>query len=219
MSSDETRTHRRWMSILSDLIAPQAGKRRGRVVKSTGDGVLVEFPSALDAIEWAQEVQRRVAPIQVEQDGLPATITLRIAVHLGDLMTTSFDVFGDGVNVAARLQEHGVPGGIIMSEAVHDLVRGTIGSIARDLGFLQLKNLEKSVRAYSLDPETADLHIPLRPRHISVRGSSKTSSYHLLGCASFWLFQGHQRSAIAVRALICARSARYWASGMSCLER
>jgi len=164
MSSDETRTHRRWMSILSDLIAPQAGKRRGRVVKSTGDGVLVEFPSALDAIEWAQEVQRRVAPIQVEQDGLPATITLRIAVHLGDLMTTSFDVFGDGVNVAARLQEHGVPGGIIMSEAVHDLVRGTIGSIARDLGFLQLKNLEKSVRAYSLDPETADLHIPLRPR-------------------------------------------------------
>jgi class 3 adenylate cyclase/TolB-like protein len=164
MSRDETRTHRRWMSILNDLITPQAKRRRGRVVKSTGDGVLVEFPSALDAVEWAQEVQRRVAPLQLEDDGAPATITMRIAVHIGDLMTTSFDVYGDGVNVAARLQEHGVPGGIIMSEAVHDLVRGTIGSFARDLGYLQLKNLEKSVRAYSLDPETSAISIPVRAR-------------------------------------------------------
>jgi adenylate cyclase len=164
MSSDEARTHRRWMTILNDVIRPQAEKRRGTVVKSTGDGVLVEFPSALDAVEWAREVQRQVIPIQAEHDGPPATITLRVAVHLGDVMTTDFDVFGDGVNVAARLQEHGVPGGVIMSEAVYDLVRGTVGSIARDLGFVQLKNLEKPVRAYVLDPETPDVHIPVRPR-------------------------------------------------------
>jgi adenylate cyclase len=119
----------------------------------TGDGVLVEFPSAHDAVEWARQVQRQVMPKQVEHDHENATITLRVAVHLGDVMTTGFDVFGDGVNVAARLQQHGVPGGVILSEAVYDLVRGTIGPGARDLGFLQLKNLEKPIRAYSLDPE------------------------------------------------------------------
>jgi hypothetical protein len=69
------------------------------------------------------------------------------------LITTEFDVFGDGVNVAARLQEHSVPGGVILSEAVYDLVRGTIGPSARDLGFLRLKNFEKPIRAYTLDPE------------------------------------------------------------------
>jgi adenylate cyclase len=79
-----------------------------------------------------------------------------VAVHLGDIIKTEFDVFGDGVNVAARLQQHGVPGGVILSEAVYDLVRGSIGRDARDLGFLHLKNLEKPVRAYSLDPEMDD---------------------------------------------------------------
>jgi class 3 adenylate cyclase len=153
MANDETRTHRRWMRILSEVISPQAEKFHGTLVKSTGDGVLVEFPSAHDAVEWARQVQRQVMPKQVEHDHESATITLRVAVHLGDVMTTGFDVFGDGVNVAARLQQHGVPGGVILSEAVYDLVRGTIGPGARDLGFLQLKNLEKPIRAYSLDPE------------------------------------------------------------------
>src|SRR5580658_7684798 len=114
------------MTILSEVISPQAEKCRGTLVKSTGDGVLAEFPSAHDAVEWAREVQRQVIPKQVEHDGAAATITLRVAVHLGDLMTTEFDVFGDGVNVTARLQEHSVPGGVILSEAVYDLVRGTV---------------------------------------------------------------------------------------------
>jgi class 3 adenylate cyclase len=168
MASDETRTHRRWMTMLSEVISPQAEKYRGTLVKSTGDGVLVEFPSAHDAVEWAREVQRQVISKQVEHDGAAATITLRAAVHLGDVITTEFDVFGDGVNVAARLQEYSVPGGVILSEAVYDLVRGTIGPGARDLGYLRLKNFEKPIRAYSLDPEA---HKPEAGLHDTIRNA------------------------------------------------
>jgi adenylate cyclase len=94
-----------------------------------------------------------IVPTQVNRNGAPPSIFLRIAVHLGDIITTDFDVFGDGVNVAARLQEHAPPGGVILSEAVHDLVRGTFGSQLRDLGYLQLKNLDKPVRAYAFDAD------------------------------------------------------------------
>jgi class 3 adenylate cyclase len=178
MESDERRTHQRWMAILSEVIYPRAQKRRGIVVKSTGDGVLVEFPSALDAVEWACEVQRQVRPKQIEHCGTPSTITLRIALHLGDVIPTGFDVFGHGVNVAARLQERCIPGGIILSEAVHDLVRGTIGQNARDLGLLRLKNLEKPIRAYSLDPETGGL-----ARRKRCRGAAPTSPQTLRALA------------------------------------
>ena len=123
-------------------------------MKSTGDGVLVEFPSAHDAVDWARQVQRQVITTQVEHDNESATITLRVAVHLGDVITTEFDVFGDGVNVAARLQQHSVPGGVILSEAFYNLVPGPFER-HRDLGFLQLRNFEKPIRAYSLDPEAS----------------------------------------------------------------
>jgi len=150
MAEDEARTHRRWMALLGDVIRPGAQRHRGRVVKSTGDGVLAEFPSAFDAVEWAREVQQAVHRAAVTDDAGLRPIALRIAIHIGDVMTTPDDIYGDGVNVAARLQEHGEPGGIILSEAAHDLVRGMIGSQARDLGFLRLKNFEKPVRAYAL---------------------------------------------------------------------
>jgi TolB-like protein/class 3 adenylate cyclase len=165
MSTDEERTHRRWMKILNDLVQPAASQRRGRVVKTTGDGALVEFRSALDAVEWAREVQQRVVPIQTQDDDTPPTIAFRIAVHIGDIITTELDVFGDGVNVAARLQEHSPIGGIVMSEAVYDLVRGRMKSTPNDLGPLELKNVEKPVRAYSVGPIGEPVLIPTH-RHV-----------------------------------------------------
>ena len=134
MASDETRTHQRWMTILNDVILPQAAQHRGTIVKSTGDGVLVEFPSVHDAVEWARNVQRLVVPTQIQTDryGTAPSITLRISVHFADIITTEFDVFGDGVNLAARLQEHAPAGGIVVSEAVHNLVRGSVGTARRD---------------------------------------------------------------------------------------
>jgi adenylate cyclase len=150
------------MAILDSVIRPHTARRRGTIVKSTGDGVLVEFPSALDAVEWALAVQEAVPASSTENDRQVASISLRISVHLGDIITTDFDVFGDGVNVAARLQEFAPAGGIILSEAVHDLVRGSLRSKPRDLGMLQLKNFDEPVRAYAIDPDVPRPETTLR---------------------------------------------------------
>jgi len=158
MARDETRTHQRWMVILDEIIRPQAELHRGKIVKSTGDGVLAEFPSAFDAVQWGLDVQR-AQQVSRASDPLPS-IALRIAVHIGDIITTEFDVFGDGVNLAARLQEHAPAGGIVLSEAVHDLVRGSLGAETRDLGSLDLKNFEKSVRAFALDVADQRVAVP-----------------------------------------------------------
>jgi len=162
MANEETITHRSWMAVLDEVIRPQTAQHGGTIVKSTGDGILAEFPSALDAVEWAREVQRLTTG--ASRTRRPSSIVLRIAVHLGDIITTGFDVFGDSVNVAARLQEYAPPGGIILSEAVYDGVRGSIGGEARDLGFLDLKNLAKPIRAYALDPQANDIVVPMRSR-------------------------------------------------------
>ena len=158
MGRDETRTHQRWMTILNGILHPEAVGHRGRIVKSTGDGVLAEFPSAFDAVQWALDVQR-AAQVQDADDPLPP-IALRIALHVGDIITTDFDVFGDGVNVTARLQEHAPAGGIVVSEAVHNLVRGSVGAVMRDLGPLNLKNFEQPVRAFALDVANHQIVVP-----------------------------------------------------------
>src|ERR1043165_9194119 len=88
MARDETRTHQRWMAILDEVIRPQAIRHRGKIVKSTGDGVLAEFPSAFDAVEWAIEVQQALRNHGTE-DPLPP-LSLRMAVHIGDIITTEF---------------------------------------------------------------------------------------------------------------------------------
>ncbi|MEA2872447.1 MAG: adenylate cyclase [Hyphomicrobiales bacterium] len=173
MARDETRTHQRWMAILDNIIRPQTERHRGKVVKSTGDGILAEFPSAFDAVEWAGDVQRAVLALG-SNDAMPS-IALRIAVHVGDIITTEFDVFGDGVNLAARLQEHSPVGGIVFSEAVYDLVRGSLGTEARDLGALELKNFPKPVRAYALDPANQEIAVPAHPR-----GAAKLPSIAVL---------------------------------------
>jgi adenylate cyclase len=109
MASDETGTHQRWMRLLDEVLRPQALRHRGKIVKSTGDGVLAEFPSALDAVEWSTDVQRSATPSFGVSEPLDETnsprIAFRIAVHIGDVVSTDDDIYGDGINVAARLQE------------------------------------------------------------------------------------------------------------------
>jgi adenylate cyclase len=162
MASDESLTHLRWMKILNEVIRPSTTQYRGRLVKLTGDGVLAEFSSALDAVEWAQDIQRTVPSVQVESGAPPPSIALRIAINLGDIIATEFDIFGDGVNVAARLQEHAEPGGVLLSESVYDVVRGTVGQLTRDLGYLKLKNLEKPVHVYALTVDAPIVVVPGR---------------------------------------------------------
>jgi adenylate cyclase len=164
MANDENHTHIRWMKVLNDVIRPRISQYHGRLVKLTGDGVLAEFPSALDAVEWAQDIQRLVPSVQIEKSGPPPSIALRIAINLGDIIVTESDIYGDGVNVAARLQEHAEPGGVLLSESVYDVVRGTVGRLTRELGYFQLKNLEKPVRAYAVSVDAPTIAVPTR-RH------------------------------------------------------
>lgn len=168
MAEDESRTYASWMKILAEIIRPISDQRRGRIVKSTGDGVLAEFRSALDAVDWARDVQKSLREAG-SSNNLQSQYTLaRIAVHIGHVVISEGDIYGNVVNVTARLQEHAAPGGIVMSEAVHGLVHGGLGLTARDLGWLQLKNLAKPERAFALDPEAGvDLEPQgfLRPSH------------------------------------------------------
>lgn len=154
VAQDSAGTHRRWMTILQEIIRPVTHRHRGRVIKTTGDGMLGEFQSAFDAVEWARETQRLLREEAANHDGCTPPISVRIGVHLGDVLTTDGDIYGDGVNITVRLQEHAEPGGVVISGVVHNLVRGDLQLPARDLGMLQLKNIGEPIHAYAI----ADLH-------------------------------------------------------------
>jgi adenylate cyclase len=166
MTRDEPGTHNRWMRMLAEIVRPAVARHRGRVVKSTGDGVLTEFQSAADAVLWAQQVQRAVRA-QGSRDAEGRPLALRISVHLGDVIESEDDIYGDGVNVAARLQEYAPAGGVVLSSAVYDLVRAHLDVQTRDLGQLALKNFDRPVSAFALDIETeAPCAPPPAPRRI-----------------------------------------------------
>lgn len=161
MAQDETRTHQQWMMVLAEIIRPLAAQREGTIIKLLGDGLLAEFPSALAAVEWARAVQAAISSSQ--RDGRPVPLVLRIAVHLGDVIDADNDIYGDGVNIAARLQEHAPPGGLILSETVHELVRGSLDVQVRELGLLELRNTGRSIRAFVVEPAEPAISLPFRP--------------------------------------------------------
>ena len=147
-SADEEGTLARLRVLQSDLIDPTISGHHGRTVKRTGDGVLVEFRSVVDAVRCAIEMQYGMVERNVR---LPAEqrIDFRIGIHLGDVVQEKDnDLMGDGVNIAARLESVAEPGGICLSEDAYRQVRGKIPETFRDLGDQQLKNLEYPVRTY-----------------------------------------------------------------------
>jgi adenylate cyclase len=149
--TDEDRTLARLRALRSDLIDPTVAVHDGRVVKRTGDGILVEFRSVVDAVRCAIEVQNGM----VERNaGLPPErrIEFRIGIHLGDVVEESDgDLMGDGVNIAARLEGIAKPGAICLSEDAYRQVRDKIAAPFSDLGDKELKNIARPTRAYSLD--------------------------------------------------------------------
>src|SRR6201991_4396898 len=138
--ADEDRTLSRLRGLRSDLIDPAIAAHRGRVVKRTGDGSLVEFRSVVDAVRCAIEVQTGL----IERNaGLPTErrIEFRIGIHLGDVVEESDgDLMGDGVNIAARLEGIAKPGGICLSEDAYRQVKARLNVAAIDLGATELKN-------------------------------------------------------------------------------
>ena len=147
MGGDEVGTLGALRAHRAELIDPTIAAHNGRIVKLMGDGALVEFASAIDAIECAVVIQNGMA---VRNASVPDDhrITFRIGVNLGDVIVEDDDIYGDGVNIAARLQELASPGGVYISGTVFEQVDGKIDQHFSDLGNQQLKNIAKPVRVY-----------------------------------------------------------------------
>src|ERR1700692_2622802 len=150
MEVDETGTLARLKTHRIELIDPAIAKNRGRIIKTTGDGMLIEFHSVAEAVLCAAEIQRRLA--RRTRDVSPARwMQFRIGINLGDVIVENNDIFGDGVNVAARLEQAAEPGGICVSGAVRDQVGNRLDDIAfEDLGEQSVKNIARAIRVFRI---------------------------------------------------------------------
>src|SRR5215471_17011416 len=157
MGEDEEGTHERLQAHFRELVNPKIAEHRGRIVKNTGDGFLAEFPSVVDAVRCAVEVQRRMVGRELEAPEERRN-RFRIGINLGDVIAKGDDIFGDGVNIAARLQALAEPGGICVSGVVRDQVRDRLDYTFEDMGEQSVKNIARPVRVYALSRQSrADL--------------------------------------------------------------
>jgi adenylate cyclase len=147
MGADEEGTHERLKAHLRELVDPKIAEHRGRIVKNTGDGLLAEFASVVDAVRCAVEIQRGMAERNVDTPP-EQRIKFRVGINLGDVIAEEHDIFGDGVNVAARLEALAEPGGVFISNTVHDHVRDRLPFVFEDLGEHSVKNIARPVRVY-----------------------------------------------------------------------
>ena len=154
IGADETGTLRAVKTCWAEVLMPLVAQHSGRIIKFMGDGVLVEFPSAVGAVECALSVQDALAdPNQGGAEHL--RITLRIGINLGDVIIDGDDIFGEGVTIAARLEPLARGGDICVAANVHDAVRGKLNFAAEDLGQVHLKNIADPVRVYRLSRDSA----------------------------------------------------------------
>jgi adenylate cyclase len=167
MGADEEGTHERLKDHIGQLVDPKIKEHRGRTVKNTGDGMLVEFPSVVDAVRCAVEVQRGM----VERNAATPVsnrIEFRVGINLSDVIVDGEDIFGDGVNIAARLEALAEPSGICVSRMVRDQVRDKLAFAFEDIGEQRVKNIARPVRAYRIPiaetaMEKAPLPLPEKP--------------------------------------------------------
>jgi class 3 adenylate cyclase len=148
MHHDEEATHAKLTALLTDGVEPAITEHGGRIVKKTGDGFLAEFPSAVEAVRAAIQFQTRIHELTLG-DAEDRLIAFRVGINIGDVIVEPHDIFGDGVNVAARLESIAEPGGICISSSAYDYVRGKVGVEFADLGEQNLKNITRPVRAYA----------------------------------------------------------------------
>src|SRR5712691_6271404 len=155
MGADEEGTLAALKELRRELADPSIEEHRGRIVKTTGDGLLVEFASVVDAVRCAVAVQRQMAE---RNNAVPEDrrLEFRIGVNLGDIMIDEDDIYGDGVNVAARLEALAEPGGICVSRVVRDQVRDKLNFVFEDLGEQQVKNITRPVRVYRVRDTAAE---------------------------------------------------------------
>src|SRR5438105_12921219 len=152
MRADEEGTHERFKVHRSELVFPKIKEHHGRIVKYTGDGMLVEFPSIVEAVVCAVEVQCGMSHRNRDVTG-DEHISFRIGINLGDVIAEPEDIYGDGVNIAARLEALAEPDGICISQSVFEQIRDKLPYPFEDLGHLSVKNIARPLHAFALRPE------------------------------------------------------------------
>jgi TolB-like protein/class 3 adenylate cyclase len=195
MGVDEEGTHERLKTHLRELIEPTITQHRGRVVKNTGDGFLAEFPSVINAVRCAVEVQRAIADRNAETPE-DKRISFRVGINLGDVIAEPDDIHGDGVNVAARLEALSEPGGICISRVVRDQIRDKLPYPFEDRGEQGVKNIARPVRVFSLRPEiiaelpmtNAPVPVP-RGRHSNLPSvAAAVAAVLVISAVGWWLW-------------------------------
>ncbi len=195
MGADEEETLARLKAHRREVVDPRIGEHRGRIVKTTGDGLLAEFASIVDAVRCAAEIQREMA--ERNADVPPdRRIEFRVGINVGDIIIDESDIFGDGVNVAARLEALAEPGGTCVSRMVRDQVRDKLDLAFEDMGEQQVKNIARPVRAYRVVTDAAvrvaAAAAPGRRRRIRRRVSAAGAAALVLlaigaiGATAFW---------------------------------
>jgi TolB-like protein/class 3 adenylate cyclase len=195
MGADEEGTLERFKAHRRQLIDPKIAEHHGRIVKTTGDGLLAEFASVVDAVHCAAEVQRGMMDREPEVAD-ERRIRFRIGVNLGDIISEDDDIFGDGVNVAARLEALAEPGGICVSGVVRDQIRDKLPYSFEDMGEQSVKNIARPVRVYALRPEAvADLPatgVPIeasrRPGIFRVALAATAAAVLVIAFSAWWLW-------------------------------
>ena len=191
MEADEEETLARLKAHRRELVDPRIDEHRGRIVKTTGDGLLAEFASVVDAVRCAAVFQRGMAKRNADVPP-DRRIEFRVGINLGDIIIDESDIFGDGVNVAARLEALAQPGGICVSRMVRDQVRDKLDLAFEDMGEQQVKNITRPVRAYRVVTEAgvrvAAAAAPGRRRWTPRRAIAAGTALVLLatGAAAVW---------------------------------
>jgi adenylate cyclase len=204
MGADEEGTHERLKAHLQELVDQKIAEHRGRTVKNTGDGFLAEFPSVVDAVRCAVKIQRGMVDREPEVPD-ERRIRFRIGINLGDVIAEPDDIYGDGVNVAARLEALAEPGGICISRMVRDQIRDKLPYPFEDKGEQSVKNIARSVRVFALRPEAiAELPMtsmpagaPRRRRSIPWTVSAAALAALVLAVVAWWGWLGTRSSSTA----------------------
>ena len=170
MGADEAGTLATLRDVWAKRLDPEVAAHRGRIVKMLGDGALIEFASAVDAVECAVSFQEMMADYNCSRPGREP-IEFRIGVNLGDIVVDGDDIFGDGVNVAARLEGQAPKSGILVSDAVYAQIKGKVAIAFLDAGEMSLRNIEAPVRAWRWGGNGSPAQAPKKGAN-GFRGSS-----------------------------------------------
>ena len=177
MGDDEAGTLAALKTHRETLFDPEVAQRGGRIAKLMGDGVLVEFPSVVNAVDAALAVQRAL-------DEDPGPIQLRIGINLGDIIVDGDEIYGDGVNVAARLEAEAEPGGICIASTVHESIRNRVDADFRDAGDIALKNIDHPVHVFQWMPKMAPATVKPQPATTQIGKPGKSRTVALVSLAS-----------------------------------